>query len=136
MFIAQNGHIGKEQDVEEAKVNKLEIYKSIFASIGEIDENKPLEEVMKASCSRLVRNASNLAKKERKKMNEIMNLILFLQMKKLELMQEYTEEISKVNVFQQNQVLTNYKEMMQDKMLVALRQSVEAENTGFIVHSL
>jgi hypothetical protein len=86
-----------------------------------------LKEVIYKTYAKSIDQAKLLQKKEKKKMNKIMNLLVYLQMKKIELKLNYFNDFDKLVHFNKQQIKTMQSQFVSDRINLALNK-IEIQN--------
>lgn len=86
------------------------------------DPNK-LKEVIYRTYSKSIDTGKEKKKSEKKKMKKIMNLLIYLQMKKVEMKLNYFNEFEKLIQFESQQIKTMESQIIQDRIKLAIKKS-------------
>jgi hypothetical protein len=98
---------------------------STMPSTTDKDYTNPntLKEIIYKTYSKSVDSCKDHQKKEKKKMKKIMNLIIYLQMKKVEMKINYFNDFEKLIQFESQQIKTMESQIIQDRIKLAIKKS-------------
>jgi SWI/SNF related-matrix-associated actin-dependent regulator of chromatin subfamily C len=85
-------------------------------------ETENLKEVIYKTYAKSIDHAKSLQKKEKKKMRKIMDLLIYLQMKKIELKLSYFNDFDKLVQFNKQQIKTMESQFISDRINLALNK--------------
>ena len=118
---------------EDAKKSPEELNKSLHrSSNASITSNLPekdftnvenLKEVIYRTYSKSIDRSEELKNKEKKKMEKIMNLLVYLQMKKIEMKLDYFNEFEKLIQYETQGIKTMESQIIQDRIKLAIKKS-------------
>jgi len=81
-----------------------------------------LKEIIFRTYAKSIDQAQKLKKKEKKKMKKIMNLLIYLQMKKIELKLNYFSDFDKLIQYNKQQIKTMQSQVLADRINLALKK--------------
>jgi hypothetical protein len=81
-----------------------------------------LKELIYKTYARSVDNSKALQKKEKKHMKKIMNLLIYLQIKKIELKLNYFNDFEKLIQFETQQIKSMESQVVQDRIKLAIKK--------------
>jgi hypothetical protein len=81
-----------------------------------------MKELIYNTYAKSIDNSKNLQKKEKKQMKKIMNLLIYLQMKKIELKLNYFNEFEKLIQFENQQIKSMESQVIQDRIKLAIKK--------------
>lgn len=90
-------------------------------------QTENLKEVIYKTYAKSIDQAKLLQKKEKKRMKKIMNLLIYLQMKKIELKLNYFNDFDKLVQFNKQQIKTMQSQFVSDRINLALNK-IEIQN--------
>ncbi len=93
----------------------------------DFSQTENLKEVIYKTYAKSIDQAKLLQKKEKKKMKKIMNLLVYLQMKKIELKLNYFNDFDKLVHFNKQQIKTMQSQFVSDRINLALNK-IEIQN--------
>jgi len=82
-----------------------------------------LKQIIYKTYSKSIDKSKELQKKERKKMKKLMNLLIYLQMKKIELKLNYFNEFEKLVQYEKQQIKSMESQVMGDRINLAMKKS-------------
>jgi hypothetical protein len=82
-----------------------------------------LKEVIYKTYSKTIDKSDSLKKKEKKKMKKIMDLLIYLQMRKIELKLNYFNDFEKLIQFETQQIKSVESQIIQDRIRLAIKKS-------------
>lgn len=109
------------EDFENRGTNKT----SHFKGDGVMSEE--LKELIYKTYAKSIDQAKSLQSKEKKKMKKIMNLLIYLQMKKIELKLNYFNDFDKLVHFNKQQIKTVQSQHFSDRVNLAINK-IEVQN--------
>jgi hypothetical protein len=123
-FFAKMFESYTSQDLENLNKNP-----SITLNNKETDysQNENLKEIIYKTYAKSIDQAKLLQRKEKKKMKKIMNLLIYLQMKKIELKLSYFNDFDKLVQFNKQQIKTVESQFFSDRVNMALNK-IEIQN--------
>ena len=82
-----------------------------------------LKEIIYKTYSKSIDKSKNYKKKEKKKMEKIMNLLIYLQMKKIEMKLNYFNDFEKLVQFETQQIKSMESQIIQERIKLAIKKS-------------
>lgn len=82
-----------------------------------------LKEIIYKTYSKSITKSKNSKKKEKKKMEKIMNLLIYLQMKKIEMKLNYFNDFEKLIQFETQQIKSMESQIIQERIKLAIKKS-------------
>ncbi len=82
-----------------------------------------LKEIIYKTYSKSITKCKNYKKKEKKKMEKIMNLLIYLQMKKIEMKLSYFNDFEKLIQFETQQIKSMESQIIQERIKLAIKKS-------------
>ena len=82
-----------------------------------------LKEIIYKTYSKSIDKSKNYKKKEKKKMEKIMNLLIYLQMKKIEMKLNYFNDFEKLIQFETQQIKSMESQIIQERIKLAIKKS-------------
>ena len=103
-------------------------YNEETMKIDDINEQKDytksenMKDLIYRTYSKSIDNGKALQKNEKKQMKKIMNLLIYLQMKKIELKLNYFNEFEKLIQFENQQIKSMESQIIQDRIKLAIKK--------------
>ena len=94
---------------------------------GDFTITENLKEIIYKTYAKSIDQAELLQRKEKKKMKKIMNLLIYLQMKKIELKLNYFNDFDKLVQFKKQQIKTMQSQFFSDRINLAMNK-IEIHN--------
>jgi len=82
-----------------------------------------LKEIIYKTYSKSITKSINYKQKEKKKMEKIMNLLIYLQMKKIEMKLSYFNDFEKLIQFETQQIKSMESQIIQERIKLAIKKS-------------
>jgi len=106
-----NNNINDKMDIDHENIQLPELHS--------VDD---LKKVIYKTYGRSIDKSKENKKKERKKLKNIMNLLIYLQMKKVELKLNYFNEFEKMIQYEKQQIKTLQSQLIGDKIHLAMKK--------------
>lgn len=87
------------------------------------NQTQSMKELIYKTYSKSIDNSNRLKDKESKKIKKIMNLLVYLQMKKVEMKLEYFSEFEKLISFEKQQIKSSESQIIQDRVKLAIKKA-------------
>jgi SWI/SNF related-matrix-associated actin-dependent regulator of chromatin subfamily C len=112
-FINQDAQNHKEKN------NNIELNKKNV----DYSDTKNLRKLIYKTYAKTIDNSKKLIKNEKNEMKKYMDLLIYLQMKKIELKLNYFNEFEKMIEFKKNQIKTMESQIVQDRIKLSIKRN-------------
>ena len=128
LFFAKMFEKYTSEDLQENKetFNEINNLKKVNKNV-DYSQTEDLKEIIYKTYAKSIDQAKLLQKKEKKKMKKIMNLLIYLQMKKIELKLNYFNDFDKLVQFNKQQIKTMQSQFISDRINLAMNK-IEIQN--------
>jgi hypothetical protein len=117
-FINQDAQNNKEKNNN----NNIEINKKNIENV-DYSDTKNLRKLIYKTYAKTIDNSKKLIKNEKNEMKKYMDLLIYLQMKKIELKLNYFNEFEKMIEFKKNQIKTMESQIVQDRIKLSIKKN-------------
>ena len=118
-FINQDAQNYKEKNNNN---NNIEINKKNIENV-DYSDTKNLRKLIYKTYAKTIDNSKKLIKNEKNEMKKYMDLLIYLQMKKIELKLNYFNEFEKMIEFKKNQIKTMESQIVQDRIKLSIKRN-------------
>ena len=118
-FINQDAQNNKEKNNNN---NNIEINKKNIENV-DYSDTKNLRKLIYKTYAKTIDNSKKLIKNEKNEMKKYMDLLIYLQMKKIELKLNYFNEFEKMIEFKKNQIKTMESQIVQDRIKLSIKKN-------------
>ena len=119
-FINQDAQNNKEKNNNNN--NNIEINKKNIENV-DYSDTKNLRKLIYKTYAKTIDNSKKLIKNEKNEMKKYMDLLIYLQMKKIELKLNYFNEFEKMIEFKKNQIKTMESQIVQDRIKLSIKKN-------------
>ena len=116
-FINQDAQNNKEKNNNNIEINKKNIENVDYS------DTKNLRKLIYKTYAKTIDNSKKLIKNEKNEMKKYMDLLIYLQMKKIELKLNYFNEFEKMIEFKKNQIKTMESQIVQDRIKLSIKKN-------------
>lgn len=125
-FVQEDLRSKQEEKIEkiEASNSQQESYPSVQnQNLKDFSSAQELKEIIYKTYTKSIDHSKELRQKEKNKMEKIMNLLVYLQMKKIEMKLSYFNDFEKLIQFETQQMKSMESQVIQDRIKLAIKKN-------------